>query len=1307
MKVADSITVGKQKSDKEKYRKFSDGSDLTLVDLFLYQCSESPKAIAVIEEEGALTFSELDVKSKLLSDEFVSFGVRVNECIGIYVEPSMDMMIGTWGILRAGCAYLPLAPEYPDERVRYMIEDSKVKVIFTQVHLVKKLNELALSDVIIVTMNDVKLKSNFEADSAKARTKRLVGSCLAYVIYTSGTTGKPKGVEIEHRSILNQLLWLNDEYKIDDKKTILRKTPMSFDAAQWETLSVALGSKIVMGKSGIYRNPSAMIEAVRKFKVNTIQCVPTLLQALVDEPEFVACTTLSQIFSGGEALTRKLAKHCLDVMPGCSLINLYGPTECTINASAVTVDNQMVTDGPKIISIGFPVSNTSYYIVDGHEVVPKTEVGRVGELYIGGLQVARGYLNNPEQTAEKFINFSVGDIKQKVRLYRTGDLASWNEDRSVQFVGRVDNQVKLRGYRVELDEIRVAIENHDWVKSAVAIVDSDSHTGFQTLIACLELNPREATLMDQGNHGAHHQSKESRIQVKAQLSNLGLRSSAENAGKSVIVLPHKIASEQQRKQAFARKTYRFFEGEAICKKDIVELLEHRVIATESTNISEVSVSTLGEILRALGPFTSPERLLPKYAYASPGALYATQIYLEIHNVKGVASGYYYFSPVDHELVLIQSIEDVLTHGLTIHFMGKKSAIEAVYKNNVIEVLDMEAGHILGLLDCVLPAYGLGIGCGHFTPNVRMFLDCTEDHFYIGSYDVVPSAERRFGGGVELLVQPHAGKVTDLDEGQYRYSNGDFIKISSDVILKKHVIAINQQTYENSSFGISIVSKVFDGWSGYIDLGRRLQQLQLNGINIGLMSSGYSSKTGNDLLTAKRLNTILKDAGLDGGPSYFALAGRVSEEQVLSEGMKEDAVHSKGPAEIIKQDLVNFLPEYMIPNKVIVLDKLPLSANGKINVQSLKFVVERQRVEREYILPRSTMEKEVARIWQDVLNCESLSIADDFFEMGGNSLLAVVLINKINKALNATLPLQTIFSAATVEALALLLDEKKVNQISRLIKLSVESTGTPIYCWPGLGGYPMNLRLLATSNGLNRPFFAVQALGINEGEVPYSTIKEMAAQDIKIIKEHQKQGPYTLWGYSFGARVSFEVAYQLEQAGDVVENLFLIAPGSPQARKSADIDLEHSTNRLDRNYLIILYSVFASSISGPELAQCLSSVNTTEEFIAFVTARYPSLETSVVERVVKIVELTYEFKYTFKELTEHVINAPITIFKAVGDDYSFLEASLGGLTATPQVFELGFDHYEVLKEAGVKNLTDAIASRLTQLEIVAPKVSVFL
>jgi hypothetical protein len=154
-------------------------------------------------------------------------------------------------------------------------------------------------------------------------------------------------------------------------------------------------------------------------------------------------------------------------------------------------------------------------------------------------------------------------------------------------------------------------------------------------------------------------------------------------------------------------------------------------------------------------------------------------------------------------------------------------------------------------------------------------------------------------------------------------------------------------------------------------------------------------------------------------------------------------------------------------------------------------------------------------------------------------------------------------------------------------------------------------------------------------------------------------------------------------------------------------LNQPDNRLDQDYLIILYSVFAGSISGPELAQCLSSVTTTEDFIEFVATRYPSLESIVIERIVKIVELTYEFKYTFKELTEHAINAPISIFKAVGDDYSFLEASLGGLAATTKVFELDFDHYEVLKDVGVKNLADAIASRMMQLEILAPKVSIFL
>jgi non-ribosomal peptide synthetase component F len=260
--------------------------------------------------------------------------------------------------------------------------------------------------------------------------------------------------------------------------------------------------------------------------VTTLQCVPTLLQALLDTERLSACTSLRKVFSGGEALSRPLARALGAALPWAGLVNLYGPTECTINATAYLVDPDALEEGAGAVPIGVPVDNTQCYILD--EQLAPVDIGEPGELYIGGVQLARGYLHRPEQTRERFVP---SPFVPTERLYRTGDLAYWNPDGTIQFTGRADNQVKLRGYRVELDEIALAIEEHTWVRRAAAVVTDDARTGFQNLVACVELNPKEAALMDQGNHGAHHQSKASRLQVRAQLSNPGVRPAPCPAGR--------------------------------------------------------------------------------------------------------------------------------------------------------------------------------------------------------------------------------------------------------------------------------------------------------------------------------------------------------------------------------------------------------------------------------------------------------------------------------------------------------------------------------------------------------------------------------------------------------------------------------------------------------------------------------------------------------------------------------------------------------------------------------------------------------
>lgn len=1275
--------------------------DETLTTLLDSQASTRPDVVAASCGDDAITYRQLAARSRIAGLALARRGVLAGDCVGLFVESSLDMMVATWGILYAGGAYLPLAPEYPSERIRHMIEDSRLRVVLTQGHLKATLEDMALPGIVIVVLDELDT-----GETGSIAAAPVAGGDLAYVIYTSGTSGKPKGVEISHASITSQMRWLRDVHAIGPGTVVLRKTPMSFDAAQWELLAVAIGSQVVMGEPGVHRDPERLIAQIVQHKVTALQVVPTLLQALVEHPDIGYCVSLLQVFSGGEALSRRLGLRCLEVLPARTLVNLYGPTECTINASSWDVTAAGLADAPNVLAIGKPVAGTTFHVLD--EQMRPVEEGNIGELHIGGVQLARGYLHRPELNNEKFIMLSMDGSSTVTRLYRTGDLVRRDCHGDHHFIGRKDNQVKVRGFRIELDEIRLAIENHPWVKSCGVLLKDDPGSGAKALIACVELNPREAALMDQGRHGAHHQSKQGRVQVRAQLANHGLRELSTEQRLASLDLPGAEPTPEQHRQVFARKTYRFFDGIQTTRKDLLEVLGRDLPqARVDGDIANIDLATLGAMLRPFGQFRSDGRLLPKYGYASPGALYATQLYLEASGLAGLEDGIHYYQPVTHQLSLIAAARGSQQARVRLHFVGKRSAIESVYRNNVAEVLEMEAGHMLGLFDQTLPDYGLGIGpAAHSTDLlVRLGLDAG-DHHYIGSFEMTATGQREAYGPLDVYLQAHDEKVLDLPAGHYCYEEGALCHLSKDVIQKKHVIAINQQVYERASVGITLVSRNPREWCRYIDLGRRLQSLQMNDLQFGFMSSGYSSKSGNELLTANRMRQILAERGLE-GPTYFFLGGRVSEDQILDEGMREDSVHMRGPAELIKKDIASFLPEYMIPSQIVVLEKLPLSANGKIDAKALaeSLQLSARSGSGRFVGPRTGTEKALVDIWAKVMEWQDVSVTDDFFERGGDSLLAVMLVHEINSALGLALPLQVIFENSTVEDLAKGIDAlgERVS-VSRLIALQKHGPGRPIYCWPGLGGYPMSLRSLAAGLPAQRPFFGMQASGLNEGEQIHSTIEEMAAADVLMLRRRQPKGPYTLWGYSFGARVAYEAAYQLEQAGETVESLLLIAPGSPKLPAEIARYGDRGARYDNPAYLTILFSVFAGTISGEALEHCLQQCSSADDFAGFIAEHYPNLDASVVRRIMALVEQTYQFSYAFHELVEKQVRAPVTVIKARGDDYSFIEHNLGQVSSSTRFIELAQNHYGLLRTPGVDSLIEEIAGLALASDAATPPVT---
>ncbi|HMG65094.1 MAG TPA: AMP-binding protein, partial [Streptosporangiaceae bacterium] len=288
-----------------------------LPDLLREQVRARPEATAVVYRDAQLSFRQLEEAALRLARRLRQLGVSADACVGLYAEPSLELMAAAWGILHAGGAYLPLSPEYPEERLRFMIEDSRASVVVTQEHLAERLAELAPRGTRVVTLDAALGAADSAADDPSADLSAgVTADDLAYVIYTSGSTGKPKGVMIEHRAIVNQMLWMGEAHGLGPGRRVLQKTPMSFDAAQWEILAPACGSTVVMGRPGVYRDPEALIAAVLAHRVTTLQCVPTLLQALLDTERLADCSSLTQVFSGGEALSRRLAVQFTAELPG-------------------------------------------------------------------------------------------------------------------------------------------------------------------------------------------------------------------------------------------------------------------------------------------------------------------------------------------------------------------------------------------------------------------------------------------------------------------------------------------------------------------------------------------------------------------------------------------------------------------------------------------------------------------------------------------------------------------------------------------------------------------------------------------------------------------------------------------------------------------------------------------------------------------------------------------------------------------------------------------------------------------------------
>jgi len=445
--------------------------DKCIHELFEEQAERTPEATAVVFEERHLTYRELNRRANQVAHHLRKLGVKPDDLVGLYMERSLEMVVGLLGILKAGGAYVPLDSAYPKERLAFMLAETQVALLLTQRALADDFPDFDGRAVCLDRDCELLEKETEQNPAAAAAPDN-----LAYVMYTSGSTGKPKGVLIRHRGIVNYFFYLRETYNLSSADTVLQLAPLSFDASVRDLIGpLTAGARVIIGNDLDAKEASAIVSKLGEHRVTCLlSIVPTMFNAVLDAASADArFDSMRLILVSGEALSMSSCLKAKQVFGrDVWIVNQYGPTETTLTCSYHRVVEADSHRG--IAPVGRPIPNARMYILDSD--LHRVPIGEPGELHIGGIGLARGYLNSPDLTAEKFIPDPFSD-EPGARLYKTGDLARYLPDGNIEFLGRLDDQIKIRGFRVEPGEIEAALAKHPAVRAAAVAAREEASTG--------------------------------------------------------------------------------------------------------------------------------------------------------------------------------------------------------------------------------------------------------------------------------------------------------------------------------------------------------------------------------------------------------------------------------------------------------------------------------------------------------------------------------------------------------------------------------------------------------------------------------------------------------------------------------------------------------------------------------------------------------------------------------------------------------------------------------------------------------------
>ncbi len=1228
--------------------------------LFEEQVEKTPDAIALIFQEEQLTYQQLNQRANQLARHLQRLGVKPEVLVGIFVERSIEMVVGLLAILKAGGAYVPLDPNYPQERLSYMLDDSGIEVLITQNSLLESLLENNARIICLDREHDeIEQYSHSNLDAG------VNSNNLAYVIYTSGSTGKPKGVLISHYALVNHCFNIQSIYQLIPNDRVLQFSSLSFDPSLEQILvPLTVGAGIVVRGENIW-DATQFKENIEEYSVNVINLPPAYWQQLVQQwvncPQLLPQDNLRLIIIGGDAIPPETVKLWQKTsLASVRLLNAYGPAEATITSTVFDVNYAVSCKKlPKNIPIGRPITNTQIYILDSQlQPVP---VGVPGELYIGGDGLARGYLNRAELTSEKFIPNPFDNSKSK-RLYKTGDLARYLPDGNIEFIGRIDNQVKIRGFRIELGEIEAVLNTHPQINQAIVIA-IEENGGNKRLLAYV---------VSEKNNQSHTQNVLQSLQIEQ--------------WQKVYAETHSQSVETEEPSYNTVGWKSSYTGEQIPQEQMRKWANstvEQILKWQPKNVLEIGCGT-GMLLFQIAPhclsYLGTDFSKPALDYVEEEIQKLGNSYLHIslsqklaHDFTDIEEGRFdtvilnsvvqYFPSIDYLVEVLQSAVNTLTNG------------------GIIFIGDVRS---LPLLETFHTAINFShapdsLTIGELRKQVKIDVEQEEEltlepEFFLALKQHLPQIKyvqiqlKRGNYQNELTkfrydVIIHVGREISTVKPQwldYDKENLNLSEIKQYLVDNKpSVMGIKDIPNARLVKEVNLVKQLYNS-QPQETIGKLFQTLQLSQqvgaepeifwdwqnelpyqVHINWPSSGDNS--------CYDVMFIRNESGSN-SQKIFTQIEEVLEIKSWSDyannPMKQE--YNRHLVSGLREYLKDKLPEYMVPSIFITLDTVPITPNGKIDYKELP-LPERER-DNQYIAPRTQSEQIIANIFAQVLDLEKIGINDNFFELGGHSLLAVCLISEIQKQFGKNLPLATLFQSPTVEKLALVISSNVSSKLwEPLVPIQANGSLPPLFCVPGAGGNVLYFHHLAKYLGSNQPFYGLQTQGLDGQTLPLKSVEEIAAQYVQAIRKVQPIGPYFLAGHSFGGYVVFEIANQLQHIGESVAYLGIIDTFAPIKSFNSEDDFSNWDNakwicqiakvikELGNKNLVLDYQTLASLSTKQQL-------NYFKEQIEMVGFLPPQTDIKVIRGFIQVYQTQCQIKYE----PQNTYSAPITLFHTKPD-----------------------------------------------------------